>query len=347
MTNKKEPFEEAFGDLQQQQQNVKRRVLAHVQQKKKPRTSRPYLAIAALTAVMLTGGAIWLNGQQEQQSATVIEEQAMPLQKDVFEMKLYGAQYLSPNTSTEAQARKNTFDAYVEQQAMIYYAQQQHLEVTESELKALVDARMARFTDYPHTAHTQYFHALREKFQLSEEAYREKLLTEELLANRYEELFLQKLGLDAKKDAAHEEMQQIRARAKAAYESQYAAQLEQFKRTEQISDNPTPQFSATTQLKTVFGTYTIAKVAQQDVFAAPNELTVGWTTGEAVGADAFINELHAYASSDEPFVFFSRQTMPQYVEVAQRYGVAYPEKAEAVAQFIQLMDIFENTANIR
>lgn len=346
MTKLKKDFEETFGSLDEQQRNVKRRVLAHVQQRKQPRNKRPYLAVAALTAVMITGGALWINGQQEQ-SAALIEEQHAPLQADVYEMKVYGAHYLSPNAATEAQAKKNTFDEYVAQQAMIYYAQQQQLEVTKAELAAIIDARMKRFDEYPNTAQTQYFHALRQHFHLSEETYREKIVHDELLAKRYEELFLEQLGLDAKNDAAHEEMQRIHARAEAAYVQQYAPQLEQFKRAHQISDNPTPQFSATTQLHTVFGTYMIARVDGKDVFAAPNELTVGWTTGEAVGADAFINELHAYASSDEPFVFFTRQTIPQYKDVAKRYKEERPHKKEEVVQFMQLLDIFENTANMR
>lgn len=347
MTKSKKAFNEVFGDLTEQQNNVKRRVHAQLQQQKRPARKRTlFVAAAALTFLALTGGTLWWTMQEDPTAEQAAQMSNVPLQEDIYMMNVYGARYFSPNVATEAEAKKRVFDAYVEQQAIILYAEQQQLHVSPQEAEQLVHDELARFSAHPHTAQAQYYREMRDHFNLDEQQYGEKLLQQPLIAKYYEALFLQKLGLDATKDAGHAELQRIRQQALALYEQQYAPQLQQFKQQHNISDQPTRTFTDVQMLDTVFGTYAIANVGGNDVFAGTNELTVGWTVGEAVGVDAFLNELYAFGSRDTPFVFFSLHTLPQYVALAKQYKEQHPEAAQQVDDFVRLMDIFEQTARM-
>lgn len=340
----KKSFDEQFGDLSEQQQNVKLRVTQQLNHKKRPKPQWHY-ALVATIFLTLVGVLAWtqLNDTQMQtaHNELSVEEGTQLFTESYFNTQFYGLYYLAPGIVSMSDARLTIYDTIVEQQAIMNYAKVNDVQIDEQQLQQLVNEQLNKVTQQVQQDHVraQYLRGLLTEFTLTEQAYVETIVKPALEAQLYKEAYMRSLGIEI--DDTNAQFNKILQEAILLLEQQYGPQLNMFRQQQHVPQAEMT-FKQTSMLSTEFGNYKIATVKGNEVFAADNELTISWTTGESVGADAFIDKIYIGERQSNDFPYFHLLSIDNYIDKAAQYGTA-----QQVEDFKHLMQIAKNTAALQ
>ena len=325
MNRMKEAFDEQFGDLLTGEDNVKRGVMRHVQQGKRPRKWQ----IPAAVSLLLVAIVSFLATQ-----ITKPPEQTAVLDDHYFEITLYSQYYLSNAFGTEKQMSKIVYENMLMSAAYTEYAAhlglgvdvQQLEDMTTQQYELLEELMSSEEAPWVRFTYTSLF----KQFDLTLESFIEL---------QKENSFLPTVSHTALREHYGDNQdEQIEQDALNYIEEQYASELQRFKDKHGIDETyEVNRVGEASELVTVNGTYETVIVNGVEVFE-----------------DSFWSVDHIFfdyedimkkIEESEEVAMFYYATLDQYAAGAQKL-TDHQEYGQQAKDLLRVIEVLKNSVEL-